>query len=263
MSAPSAEIRDGVITDPAAVVAELDQAWANGQVRNWRDEPHQPFRGSKHDQETVGVNPYWDIVRRLPCDTNTMWSGRTRVEPYVARAGVNAGYLMTRDRLTKSYAWSIPSPQDIAWIAALLDGRGVIEIGAGTGYWAWQLSQANVDVLAYDSAPFGNQWCTNTQYHPVHEGGPEKAAGTPDRALFLCWPPYDDPMAVATLRAYAGDLLIYAGEGAGGCTGDDEFHGLLAADWTEIGDSPGHVTFSGIHCHLTAYRRGARKAAAR
>ena len=79
----------------------------------------------------------------------------------------------------------------------------------------------------------------------------------PDRALFLCWPSYAEPWAAQALACYTGDMLIYAGEGEGGCTADDEFFRLLDAEWEEIGDSPAHISYWGIHCYLTAYRRRA------
>lgn len=243
---------DRFIVDPQDRVRELDALWAAGLRDRYRGEPMQSLRGSKHDQETVGENPYWDIVRRLPLDPFE-FGREIRVEAYVQDR--DDRYIMSRHQLVKTYAWSIPAPNDIAWITGLLDGRNVLEIGAGTGYWAWQLSQAGVDVRAYDVAPGGNRWCGTTQYHPVLQGGPDVAAVYGERALFLCWPPYDDSLAADALRAYDGDLLIHAGEPEGGCTADDEFFRLLARDWTEVGDSPGHVTFSGIHCWLTAYRR--------
>jgi hypothetical protein len=77
----------------------------------------------------------------------------------------------------------------------------------------------------------------------------------PDRALFLCWPSYAEPWAAQSLACYTGDLLIYCGEGEGGCTADDEFFHLLEAEWEEIGNSPAHIAYRGIHDYLTAYRR--------
>jgi len=45
------------------------------------------------------------------------------------------------------------------------------------------------------------------------------------------------------------------GEPEGGCCADDAFFGMLDAEWDEVGDCPHHVTFGGIHCYLTEYRR--------
>lgn len=164
-------------------------------------------------------------------------------------------YPIDRQQLCKTYTWSIPSPGDIAWIKEQLAGRDVVEIGAGTGYWAWQLSQADVSVHAYDLKPGGNHYCGDVIYHPVFRGGPEMAASHAECALLLCWPPYDSPMAADALKAYTGDLVFSIGEPEGGCTGNDEYFALLGKEFEEIGDSPAHVTYSGIHCWVTAYRR--------
>lgn len=238
----------------ADTIRDLDELWAHGLRDDYKGTPLKALRDSEHDQETVGDNPYWDIVRRLPLDPFE-WGSEIRVEGFLRDPRVRDRYVASRHQLVKTYSWAIPAPNDIAWIGGLLGGRGVLEIGAGTGYWAWQIAQSGVDVRAYDTAPGGNHWCGTTQYHPVLQGGPEVAALYGERALFLCWPPYESPMAADALRVFDGDLLIHAGEPDGGCTGDDDFFRMLVAGWEEIGESPGHVTFSGIHCYLTAFRR--------
>lgn len=220
--------------------------------------------GSDQDQAVpAGAhNPLWEIVRLVPGEPGFM---RHRIEPRTYWTDAADDTVMTRayaaglDRhsLCARYTWSIPSPGDIAWLANLLDGRGVAEIGAGSGYWAWQLAQAGVPVAAYDPNPPGpgNQFNTHRTYHPVMEGDHTAAANHPDRALMLCWPSYQDPYAKQALHAYRGDMLIYIGEGPGGCCADDRFHSILERDFEEIGSSPFHVTYWGIHCGLTAYRR--------
>jgi hypothetical protein len=82
-----------------------------------------------------------------------------------------------------------------------------------------------------------------------------EVAHHPDRAMLLCWPSYDEPWAAWSLAAYKGDQLFYIGEGPGGCCADDEFFSLLDAEWEEAGDCPAHVSYAGIHCYLTEYRR--------
>ena len=248
-----------LISDHREVITELDQAWKAEVFRTWNGRPMIRLAGSVHDQESMGDNPLWEVVRNLPVDPHMFEGTRHAIEvdgwPHVIEGAGRTRWPVRREQLCKTYSWAIPTPGDVDWIKTQLDGRAVVEVGAGTGYWAWQLSQAQVDVRAYDVEPGGNHFCGPTAYHPVLRGGYEAAASYPDRALMLCWPPYDSPMAAEALKAYAGDLVISIGEPDGGCTGDEEYFALLGKEFEEIGNSPKHVTYSGIHCWVTAYRR--------
>ena len=222
-----------------------------------------PIISTRWDQASPGAvqNPYWEIVRRMPTREN--WHGSASEpdghwvgEPYsVMRRASDAG--LDRSSLCGRYSWSIPSPGSVAWIAKLTADCGVVEIGAGSGYWAWQLSQAGVDVVAYDPHPVGegNKYAKHGPYHPVRVGDQAAAAEHGDRVLMLCWPSYCSDFAEQAVRAYPGDLLIYIGEDWGGCCADDGFFKLLDAEWDAVGECPSHVTYSGIHCRLTAYAR--------
>lgn len=123
-------------------------------------------------------NPYWDIVKGLPGDELSLkydnkweprsyppipseWTDETRAE-YERYS--NSG--PTRHNLVKRYSWAIPSPETIGWIVEKLQGRKVVEIGAGTGYWAWLLLQSGVDVNAYDLKPPSGGW---NPYHCERE----------------------------------------------------------------------------------------------
>lgn len=191
------------------------------------------------------INPYWEIVRLMKRDA-TPWMDPWAVEWF----GEDQP---TRTSLVKAYAWAIPSPADLLWMHDILDGQGVVEIGAGSGYWAWQLDQLGVDVKAYDNW----DWRWRRHWFPVQYGNTRQARLHSDRALMLIWPPYSSPMAKAALDFYDGDLLFYAGEGDGGCTADEAFHAELDRSWTAVSEAPHHPTFDGIHCRLTAYRRNA------
>lgn len=213
------------------------------------------------DQKTPeGIsNPYWEIVRQMPTDT-VPWEAMPSVHGHWFASSIYPKLIelgLMREPLVRRYSWSIPSPGDIQWIKEQLEGRGVVEIGAGTGYWAWQMQQVGIDVIAYDlhKPKAENVFAQHGPYHPIRYGGTPKAAQHPDRALFLSWPTYADRWAYRALNAYQGDLLIHAGEDWGGCTADDSFWRLLNRKWDEVSYSPLHVTYFGIHCRLTAWRR--------
>lgn len=230
----------------------LDTYWRNGPHSSYSDERLFQIIDTPHDQVTPdGVdNPYWDLIRRMPWVNESPWRGIT---PY----GYAQGLGLRRENFTCAYSWSIPTPGDIAWIAGLLEGRGVVEVGAGAGYWAWQLTQSGVDVAAYEpNEPDDNEFvAVASPYVPLLREDAAAAGKHPDRALFMSWPSYGGVWAEHALAVYEGDLLVYVGEGDGGCCADDGFFKLLDAEWQEIGTSPHHASWWGINCDLVAYRR--------
>jgi len=247
------------ITDPDAIVDALRALWNAGGPQDkytqfiGNGRTTRPLAETRHGAPgPEGVaNPYWSIARQLP---HTVDRG---IPDVLGWSGQLDGLPVSREMLTHTYSFAIPSPGDIEFLVTMLDGRKVIEVGAGTGYWAWQLSQQGVDVVAYDSHLWADEGriASGIQYHPVPQGSVEKISEHPDRVLMLCWPDYNTPFADEALKAFTGDVLIYIGEGWGGCTGDDAFGGRLSREWGDPESSPSHVNFHGIHSHVGVYRR--------
>ncbi len=223
----------------SAELAEI-HAW-------WGQQPESlvPIAGGPLDQTVPAHtdNPYWEIVRWLPA-------------PAGAPDGTARGLPVGHHLLTRRYSWAIPSPGDIAWLGRTLGGRGLVEVGAGSGYWAWQARQAGIDVTAYEPADNAvNSYTDGTEYFPLKRDDHEAARHHPDRALLLCWPSAGDAWAAGALRAYEGDLLVYVGQERGGHCADDGFFDLLAEHWTPAGRSDHHVGWRHTHSAMTAYRR--------
>jgi hypothetical protein len=267
------------VLDTTAVLADLADWWGDKpslpdapdmpllgatryleDVRAGRPREARRIAGGKFDQEIPEgtQNPYWEIIRQLPLDDLPMpWS--VRPEPMLHWLGGNredSKFFAGRFDMCGTYSWAICPPGDIAWLKEVLGGRGVVEPGAGSGYWAWQMRQVGIDTVAYEPnepGP-GNGFARRTWATVLSDdhGAPKHH---PDRALFLCWPSYAEPWAAQSLACYTGDLLVYCGEGEGGCTADDEFFHVLDAEWEEVGDCPAHVSYWRIHDYLTAYRR--------
>jgi hypothetical protein len=166
----------------------------------------------------------------------------------------------TRHRLVAKYAWAVPNEEALETIAKY---GPIVEIGAGNGYWAFLLRSMGVEVKAFDLQTNLN---TNKYFKPnrdrdeprhwtkVEQGGSEKAQEYSDHALFLCWPPYNDDMAINTLKAYSGDTLIYVGEDSYGCTANKAFFEYLAKGWERI-ELVSIPTWSLAGDFLTVYRR--------
>lgn len=172
-------------------------------------------------------------------------SGRTGREDYLSIPPKEyVDRFVKRSELVRQYSWAIPTEGALKAIRDF-SPCGVVEMGAGTGYWASLLDQVGCDVIAYDQRASSKEDADHQYlaaidpYYPVEYGTAELTGMHPTRTLFLCWPPYGDPMAYHALMSYlasGGERLAYVGEGWGGCTGDDMFHGLLGGSSCYIHD---------------------------
>jgi hypothetical protein len=161
-----------------------------------------------------------------------------------------------RINLVQKYAWAIPDQDAIDIIADFSVGK-FCEMGAGLGYWAnliWRTQKLEC-VDAYDNCPKdSNRYISpkSKSYYPIKIGDTSSCEGYD--TLFLCWPPYNEPMASDCLKSFTGDRLIYVGEGYGGCTADEGFHKTLINEWKLV-EEIAINQFFGIHDRLFLYKR--------
>jgi len=203
-------------------------------------------------KKLVTINPFWD-----------------NIEPLIhSEKAISLFQAECDKRFCARYAFAIADPASIAFVAEYLHPHA-IEIGAGNGYWAWQLSQCGIDILAYDIVSVDQMWekgyfspvdketrarlgiLTQTWY-PVQQGGPKTAREHPDRTLFLCWPVRNTNMASQCLQHYQGKRLVYIGEYRSGTTGDDLFFDMLENEWIEIARHD-IAQWNGAHDGITVY----------
>lgn len=241
-------------------------------------------------------NPAWDYIKALPQDD--LYGRFFGDSVFVPQRHTDFGarpIISHRDRVTTTWAWAIPNPEALDFVVKHLDGRSMVEIGAGNGYWASLFEQMGVDVTAYDTQPIGHEdsWFekepnefragmigewdplgngeVTKEFFPVVEGGPEvlSLTGNRDRVLFLCWPPYDRPMAYDSVSQFQGDTVVYIGEGAYGCNADSNFWALTMGEepwdeaektglpeqaWELVDESP-IVQWGGLHDRIYVFRR--------
>ena len=155
-----------------------------------------------------------------------------------------------RQALVAKYAWAIPSD---AAIELLLRYSPLVEMGAGTGYWAGLVRSGGGDIVAYDRYPPPdprNRWhAGQPPWSEVRPGGVKRLRLHPDRTLFLCWPPDDEPMGLESLAAYPGRTVVFVGEtGPGGDLAEE----LDRWDLVETLDLP---QWEGIRDRLFVLRR--------
>jgi len=163
-----------------------------------------------------------------------------------------------RRKCIREYGFAIPSEEACKRIASL--GGEIIELGAGLGYWAKCIEECGGKVVAYDKAVPGEQsenkypFRTSPLHFPVVDGDEFVLEKSDANVLLLIWPCYNSPFANNCLRLFRGEHVAYVGEGAMGCTGDDEFHQNLGRNW-EFVDCLDIPQWSGIHDDLYIYKR--------
>ncbi|MFI6865707.1 hypothetical protein [Nocardia sp. NPDC050406] len=194
------------------------------------------------------ANPYWDIV----APSVSLVRGRRVV------AGASARLAFAQTVLQAAYAYAVPAPETLEWVVEVSEGRRVLEIGAGRGYWAHLLAERGLDVLAVDREPPDerqNIWFPGTAgqratWHPVGDLGELAELTGAEWAqcvLLLVWPPgWENAMASEALASYrraGGDRVVYIGEPRGGKTGDRAFFDALEAEWRVGGRDSGFVSW--------------------
>jgi hypothetical protein len=202
-------------------------------------------------ERAESVNPYWDIVSPFISERggrHVIDGGKENGSPRLAFAQM---------LLQSVYSYALPSPDTVEWMSAFCGGRKVVELGAGRGYWAAQLTRAGVEVDAYDvEPPDGN---TNVSvphvtgqadvWHPVGnlDEFDMSATDRSDQVLLLCWPPgWGNTMASAALADFeqsGGDRLVFIGQPQGGMTGDDGFFDGLSARWDLESQDPKYAAW--------------------
>lgn len=149
------------------------------------------------------LNPYLDLRRAL----------EAQPEPL---------QLELRKKLIWAYSWAVPTNEIIRRIAEF---SPIVELGAGTGYWAWLIAQAGGKIRPFDQNPAQPPRWVEIQY-----ANPSDLTSATERTLLLCWPPLDETMAEQALRAFRGEHVIYVGEWRGR-TADPAFHDRLEREW--------------------------------
>lgn len=172
-----------------------------------------------------------------------------------------------REKWTKQYAWAIPNQQAIDTIVKYHNEYkstneykifpfhfdGMIEICAGTGYWANMIEQHpqfKHDIVCYDINDNPKY-----KYHEIEYGSYEQLNKQCNmkRMLFICWPPYGNSgneLLESCLEIYENDLFIYVGENDGCTAWSDK----LDDEWEEI-DFVNIPQYDSLHDRLMVFQR--------
>lgn len=208
------------------------------------------------------LNPYYEIVSELgvdcedPFDCYDYWPRierlnrrRPELAPFLAHVAPSekVSRYGLRERCVELFAHAIPTP---AAVGALGKMGTIVEIGAGTGYWASLAAGAGATVHAFDDF----SWKLRPLWFDVKKGGASRAASVDAETLLLCWPPHDAQMATRALRAFRGERAVYIGESEHGNCATPSFFRELDLRWNRVDQLPS-ITWPGLHDRVTVWTR--------
>lgn len=186
------------------------------------------------------LNPYLEFFNSLPPCFR-----RDPSLPPSAAEMFSPDWLALKAAIARHFSWAVPNDEAIACIGRY--ARDVVEIGAGSGYWAWLMRQAGLNVAAFDNDPPRFVWTD------VQRGDERAWSGRPGSTLFLCWPPWATDMAFNALVHYQGPYFIYVGEWMLGNANARFFQRLV--EQYEAVESVAIPQWSARDDHLTVFRR--------
>lgn len=156
------------------------------------------------------------------------------------------------DAYALKYDSVIPSEEALIAIGAL---GPIVQVRAGTGYWAQLLRCRGTDVIAFDRQPSPlRNLSISRRWGSVRSASAYVASRHPDRTLLLTAPPRESSVAHRAVHAYEGDHVVCIGERPTGRTGDDSVHYLFRQGWNRVQELPLPQWGDAQSC-LTVYRR--------
>ena len=179
---------------------------------------------------------------------------------------------MTRAQFTRNHAWSIYTKESMDAIADVVKTyfphNKCIDVAGGMGLLTKLLRDRGLDVTLNDISATGEgeghkYWYIRAnQFAPVDIVSSAAEVDYDDyNVAFMSWPCCDanwDHFVLDKLKP--GTLLIYLGEGSGGCTGSGLFHERLRKYFHELDTlsediEEHHVRFYSMHDRWHVYRK--------
>lgn len=178
--------------------------------------------------------------------------------------------------LMHHFGCAVPSYESLEVLRLVADGRTVVDMGSGNGYWTFMLRQHGVTVQPVDNAQ--SEWRVNWVGDTITADGPQYLAapanrGGEDLVLLMVYPivggsltgTVEGGFTRGLMDAYCGDTVAVVGtQNGNGYTGFkdmtfDEYMAKEQPGWTKLVQIP-IPSFAGKDEALFVYQRGERAA---
>jgi len=163
-----------------------------------------------------------------------------------------------RSELIRNFSFAIPTEEAIN---ELIKYNPLIEIGAGTGYWAYLINKYGGDIIAFDNNERDDEWNNVSKekyfkknWFDVKYGNEKMILNFPNRTLFMCWIEYGSEIGLECLKLYKKNYFLYIGEDGGGCCATDSFFDYLKKHW-KLKKTINIPQWSGIRDYFNIFKR--------
>ena len=162
-----------------------------------------------------------------------------------------------RDEFIQQFGFAILDERTVTQLSSLIGNSKVLEIGAGSGYWSYELRRFGIDAVATD--PQLTRYATGgweLQYVEVDklDGIAALDKYGHDLTLMMVWPDYESTWSSDVLSAYEGDQAIICGEDRYGCTGCAGLFDQLESEWQSV-RSVFNPTWPYVHDYIEVFKR--------
>ena len=149
---------------------------------------------------------------------------------------INPNRWTDRDETIKCMGFSLISLDWIKPLSQWINNRKCLEVMAGSGCLSYALRQEKVNIISTDDYSWKtNNWRDNERMWMDVENldaiESVKKYGRNVDIIIMSWP-YMDNTGTQVLKAMrevnSNCVMIYIGEGSGGCTADDEFFNIMS-----------------------------------
>lgn len=180
--------------------------------------------------------------------------------PSSDHADLSERFWHQRKVFIREFGFCLVTSECLCFLADFLASKKILEAGSGTGWLAMELAQRGVDIIAADwtdyrqvPAESSRGYAMRSVYKLDHHGDVVKLLPGDFDAVLIIWPNLDKPFAQNVATAMKpGQIMIYEGEGAGGCNATDAFFDVLNRDFDPLVDetkalNKDHRVFPGLH----------------
>lgn len=152
-------------------------------------------------------------------------------------------FYFQRAQYIKEFGFCLLTAECLVILANLFKDKRVLEAGSGSGWLTDQLARRGADIIAADWTDYRESnidsrgYQIRTVFRLDHHGDAVSLLPGQFDIILMVYPNFNKPFAENVANAMKpGQILVFEGEGKGGCTASDEFFEVLDTNFEFMHD---------------------------